>query len=271
MFGRISEMQPIAEVPRALFFLLTGVCATVTAIALAARRRSLLLTYAAVCLAGLLAIAWLHVRFAACPEAAGAIALPIVLTLAGTATMTWHHIGQSFSRLAIILLFIQVPYLGQLPALTGSAHAAAVAVPAACKIADATAMLASHPGAVVLAEVSDTPEILYKTEVRTVGSLYHRGIEAFSRLRAAWRVLPSDRVPPEIDAAEITLVLGCRGQVRSPLVEDLDRPPLSDQLRTGNPPPWLRLIAENPGSGHVLYEVIRPGAGRKSDTVTEPD
>ena len=46
--------------------------------------------------------------------------------------------------------------------------------------------------AVVPADVNDTPDLLYRTQVRTVGSLYHRDIEAFARLRAAWRVPPSD-------------------------------------------------------------------------------
>jgi hypothetical protein len=185
--------------------------------------------------------------------------LPVAITLAGIATVSWHQIGQSFARMAIILLFIQVPYIGQLPDVTGSAHATPVASPPACSVADASAMLASHPGAVVLADVNDTPELLYRTQVRTVGSLYHRDIEAFARLRAAWRVPPSEMVPSEIDAAEVSLVLGCKTPERSSLVDDLARATLLDQIRTGHPPPWLIRIDENPVSGQVLYKVVRPG------------
>src|SRR6202034_4501272 len=141
---------------------------------MAVRRRSLLLTYAAVCLVVLMWLGWSHVRFSAYPEAAGAIALPIALTMVGAATATWHQIGQSFTPLATILLFIQVPYLGQLPDMTGSAKAAATIELPACRVSDAVALLARHQGEVVLADVNDTPEILYKTQVRTVGSLYHR-------------------------------------------------------------------------------------------------
>jgi len=204
-------------------------------------------------------LGWSHVRFAAYPEAAGAIMLPVALTMAGAATATWHQIGQSFTRLATILLFIQVPYLGQLPDMTASAKAAAAIELPACRGADAIALLAPHPGEVVLADVNDTPEILYKTRVRTVGSLYHRNLDGFLRLRAAWRVAPSDSVPPEIDAAEVSLVLGCENQARSALVEDLNTPTLLDQVREGHPPPWLRKIAGNAASGHVLYEVVRTG------------
>ncbi len=258
MFGHIAEMLPIAGVLPGLQFLLTGVLAAALLCVLAARRRSPSLAYAAVCLSGLLVLGWSHMRFSAYPEAAGAIALPIALTLAEHATLSWHQIGQSFTRMATILLFIQVPYLGQLPAFSGSARAASAVVLPACKIADAVAMLAGHPGAVVLADVNDTPEILYKTTVLTVGSLYHRDLAGFLRLRAAWRSAPSASVPPEIDAAEVTLVLGCETPARSSLVEDVPTATLLDQVRTGHPPPWLRRIDANPASGQVLYEVVRP-------------
>jgi hypothetical protein len=261
LFGHIEEMMPVTDVFSAMHFLLTGLWALAVVSVLAVRRRSLLLSYATVCLTGLMAIGWLHLRFSAYPEAAAAIILPVALTLASVATARWHPIGQSFTRLSIILLFIQVPYLGQLPDLVGRAHAAAVSALPACKAVDAIVMLASHPGAVVLADVNQTPELLYKTRIRTVGSLYHRDVAGFLRLRAAWRVPPTVTVPPEIDAAEISLVLACRSPARSPLVEDLKTATLSDQTRTGNPPPWLIQIDENPVSGHVLYEVAR-GAAR---------
>jgi len=264
MFGHIAEMLPVEGVFQGLHFLLTGVLAALLAIVLALHQRSLLLAYAAVCLIGLLAIGWSHSRFAAYPEAAGAIALPIAVTIVEAATVSWHQIGQSFTRMAIILLFIQVPYLGQLPDVTGRAHATPVVMLPACRVADAVGMLESHPGAVVLADVNETPELLYRTQVRTVGSLYHRDVAAFSRLRAAWRVPPSEIVPPEIDAAEISLVLGCLSPVRSPLVDDLDRMTLYDQVRIGQPPPWLERIDENPSSGQVLYRVVRGGDERGS-------
>jgi hypothetical protein len=166
-------------------------------------------------------------------------------------------------------LFILLPYLGQSTDVTGSAHAMQVQPRPACEVADAIAMLRSHPGEVVLANVNDTPELLYKTQVRTVGSLYHRNPEAFSRLRTAWRTPPSDTVPSEIDAAEISLVLACRSPERSPLVDDLDRATLFDQVRTEHPPPWLVQIDENPLSGYVLYQVVRPGDEWKSSDLSK--
>jgi hypothetical protein len=266
MFNHISEMLPVVGIFQDLHFLLTGLLALLAVTVLALRRRSVILAYAATCLVVLLLLGSAHVRFSAYPEAAGAIALPIALTLTGAATAAWHQIGQSFTRLAIIMLFIQVPYLGQLPDVTATARAAAMIEPPACKAADAIALLAPYPGAVVLADVNDTPEILYKTGLRTVRSLYHRNVDAFLRLRAAWRSAPSRTVPPEIDAAEISLVLGCGSQARSPLVSDLKTETLFDQVSTARPPPWLKQIAENKASGHVLYQVVRPdgAAGQTS-------
>jgi hypothetical protein len=266
MFGHIAEMMPIGGALVGLHHLLTGVCATLLLTVLAVGRRSALLGYGAICLAGLLVLGWSHVRFAAYPEAAGAIALPVALTLAERATLTWHQIGQSFTRLATILLFIQMPYLGQFAAVISSARATPAVVPPSCKFADAAHMLASHPGEVVLADVNDTPEILYRTKVRTVGSLYHRDLAGFLRLRAAWGAAPSETVPPEIDAAEVSLVLGCATPARSSLIEEIKRETLFDQVRTGHPPPWLRQIDANPASGQVLYEVVRSDQPRAIDT-----
>jgi hypothetical protein len=256
-FDPINEMHPIVDLMHGMHYLLTGVLATLIVIVLAARLRSWMLGYTAVCLLALLAIGVAHVRFAAYPEAAGAIAVPVALTLASVATANWHQIGQSFARLAAILLFIQVPYFPELPALMSSARAAPTVELPSCTTSGAAPLLASHPGEVVLTDVNDTPEILYRTSAVTVGSLYHRNQEGFMRMRAAWRTAPSDTVPPEIDAAEVTLVLGCKGLYRSAMVDDILTPTLYDQMRTGVPPRWLRPIAENSRTGHVLYQVVR--------------
>ena len=261
-FDPISEMHPIPDLVHALHFILTGVLALLVAGVPAARHRSLLLGYVTLCLAALLLEGAAHVRFSAYPEAAGAIALPVALASVVAATAGWHPVWQSFTRLAIITLFLQVPYLGQLAAFSAAAQAAPDGADAAstggtCSVAGAAAMLDAHPGAVVLTDVNDTPELLYRTRIRTVGSLYHRNTKAFLRMRAAWRAAPSAAVPPEIDAAAVSLVLGCLTGARTPMVSDLARVTLFDQVRTGTPPSWLRRVDENPASGYVLYEVAR--------------
>lgn len=254
-FGHIAEMKPVAGAADMAQYLLTGVLAAAIASCLAWRYRSICLAYAAVCAAAMIAAGFMHVRFAAYPEAAGALGLPVLLTMIGAAARDWPPILQSVSRLAAIVLFVQVPYLGRLPIFAHPALAGTTAPAAECHVAEAVDLLRDHSGLVVLSDVNDTPEILYKTPVSTVGSLYHRNVPAFLRLRAAWRTAPSDTVPAEIAAAEVALVIGCRNGPRSSVVEDIHGPTLFDQVRGGHPPAWLHQIAENPGSGYVLYRV----------------
>ena len=258
-FDHISEMRPVSGFAATLRFLLTGALAVLVLGAVAIRLRSLLIGYAALCVVALVLVGHMHVRFAAYPAAAGAIALPIALTLAGRVTAAWPPILQTFTRVAAFVLFIQAPFMGHLSFAPGAAQAAGKArmdVPP-CRPFDAAGLLAGHDGAVVLTDVSDSPEILYHTKVLTVGSLYHRNQDGFGRLRAAWRTVASDTVPPEIAAADISLVLACKTPMRSMLVADLDSLTLFDQVRQGQPPVWLKRIADNTASGHTLYEVVR--------------
>jgi hypothetical protein len=118
-------------------------------------------------------------------------------------------------------------------------------------------MLAPYAGDVVLADVNDTPELLYRTGILTVGSLYHRNVAGFLRLRAAWRSGPSDTVPPAITASHAAFVLFCAKPHRSPLVGDLPADTLLDRLNRGAVPPWLSMVADDAYSGNILYRVVR--------------
>jgi hypothetical protein len=111
---------------------------------------------------------------------------------------------------------------------------------------------------VVLANPNDTPELLYRTHVLTVGSLYHRNIAAFMRLRTAWRSLPSDTVPDAVRATAAALVLFCPSSARSMLVADLPSVTLLDRMNQGHIPFWLHRLEADPHSGYVLYEVLPP-------------
>ena len=62
-------------------------------------------------------------------------------------------------------------------------------------------------------------------------------------------------------ASSKTWLQGAHEDLRVPMREvaltNGERVTLYDQARAGKPPPWLRKIAENPESGHVLYTVAR--------------
>jgi hypothetical protein len=254
--GWISEMQPVTTPGGWLQYLATGVVATLFAGWHAVRRRDPVLAFAALCGLGLVLAGQRHVRFAAYAEAAAAITLPIAVTAVGARVAAWPGIMQPLARLPVILLFLLAPYAGSLPALAGGARAAERDDLPRCAVSGLAAMLAPYDDLVVLANVNDSPELLYRTGLRTVGSLYHRNPAAFLRLRAAWRSRPLDRVPPELAATQASLILFCGTGQRSPLVRDLPDDTLFDRLNRAEPPPWLHRVAADPDSGHILYRIV---------------
>ena len=251
-FGFINEMQPVATGARAVSYLLTPALAALFLVWLAVRHRSVLCLYAAAGSVVSIALAQRHVRFAPYPEAVAVLLLPVALT------MVERHIrrdgAQMAARLSIVVAVLIVPIFG---ALVLRAERAGPAT-ASCRIVD---RLDAFGDAVTVADVNASPELLYRTQLRTVGSLYHRNPTGFLRLRAAWRSRPDPAhpaaVPPEIDAAEATLVIFCPNPGRSPLVADLPADTLLDRLDRGEVPPWLREAARIPASGNIVFRVVR--------------
>ncbi len=249
-FANIMEMAPVAGPLQATDLLTGGLLATATLCTYAwlGRRSARLwpLLYTAACVLAGIAVAVRHVRFAAYPELAGAIALPVLLTAISAAD--WTPARQSLARLALILGLVGAPALRT--ALTPvSGHLASGAH--ACDVAAAAPLLAAYPGRIVLSAPDDTPELLFLTRVSTVGSLFHRDVAGFLRLRAAWREIPAAAAGPAFLATGATLVLGCPGQPRSVLVADLPPTTLLDRLDAGQPPVWLRAVGSI--GGNVLY------------------
>ena len=107
----------------------------------------------------------------------------------------------------------------------------------------------------MLANVNDTPDLLYRTPVRTVGSLYHRNPEGYMRLRAAWLEEPGDRPGPAILATGATLVLACPGELRASVIEGAVPTTLLDHLAANDPPPWLHRLGDAGPNGFILYAV----------------
>jgi hypothetical protein len=114
--------------------------------------------------------------------------------------------------------------------------------------------------------VDDTPELLYRTKVGTVGSLYwsrmepgetayRRSTRNFMTLRAAWRSLPETDGAAALRQAGAELVLHCPRARRSIMVADLPVGTLLDRLDAGTPPPFLVEVGRTEGAGYVLYEV----------------
>lgn len=257
MFDNIVEMEPLTTPGGLARYLLTGALATAALAWLAIRRRSLPLGYFAVCTCGLLVLGQQHVRFSAYPEAVAAVMLPVAIGMAGRHVAVLGEAFPAIARVAVIAAFVLLPYANGVPVAVGEAHAAEAAGGPSCSVGSLSGMLKPFAGQVLLANVNDSPELLYRTQVLTVGSLYHRGMAGFLRLRAAWRSLPSDTVPPAVSATRASLVLVCPSPRRSLLVSDLPDDTLLDRLNRGAVPPWLKLVATDPASGNILYRIIR--------------
>ncbi|MBV8520770.1 MAG: hypothetical protein JOY71_01330, partial [Acetobacteraceae bacterium] len=247
-FTGITEVMPAVTVDQVLFYLWTGVLGAGIAAALAWWRRSLLWGYVALCGVAAVALGALHLRFSTYSEVLGAAMLPAALAI--PSTLGLPEMKQAAARLSLCLLFF-APQAGNWFRATDAAAKGAFD----CSVRDLGPLLSAYSGQVVLADVNDTPELLYRTGVLTVGSLYHRNSGAFMRLRAAWRSGPSGTVPDAVRATGASLLLFCPSKRRSSLVFDLPADTLLDRLNRGEPPRWLTKIGEHASSGHVLYRI----------------
>ena len=249
----ISEMQP-ARGLEAVQFLSTGLLAAGLAGLLAWRTRALAWWWAALCALAIVALGAQHVRFAAYSAALGAMAVPVALTWCSQALGQRRAAALVVARPALLLVFLAGPGVGAVASLVPEAGAASAT---ACLRAPSVGLLAPAAGEVVLASPNETPDLLYRTGVLTVGSLYHRGIAAYMRARAAWRSGPADTEPPAVRATEARWVLLCRGAARSRLIADLPPETLQDRLKRGEIPPWLQ-PAGTDSAGWTLWRVLEP-------------
>jgi hypothetical protein len=124
---------------------------------------------------------------------------------------------------------------------------------AKCHVSEIRPALLQVNDAPVLTEISDTPEILWRTRVRTIGSLYHRGIKAFMLARSAWRSGPSQTVPDAVLATQARYILACDMNGRPSFVGDLPETTLQDRLKRHDVPPWLHEVAQ--AGGYHLYSI----------------
>jgi hypothetical protein len=266
LFRDIGEMAPVSSVSQWMNYLLTGSLTVATLAVLACRLRSLPLAYTALCGVILIMFGQMHIRFAAYPEALGAVMLPVIVSLLGRSSVSWPEWKQPLPRMVTIVMFVLVPFAAGMSQPSKPARAQAMAQATHCPGIGLTPVLAPYEGQVVLADVGRSPELLYRTGVLTVGSLYHRNPAGFMRLRDAWRSTEDGPlVPLSFASARIAYVLFCPRGGRSLLVHDLPETTLLDRLRRNEVPGWLEQVSRDAASGHVLYRVrsddrLPPGA-----------
>jgi hypothetical protein len=260
MFAVVSEMQPIATLGGALTFLTPGVLGLAVLLFLTWRASGparWLALYAAVCLAGVIVLGFLHFRFSTYSAVAGVVLFPVGLTAAGLAPAPQRLLLGFLVVPPLAAGTLRVLLLGFLlvPPLAVASTPSAASGSTSCDAAAATRLLAPAAGAVVLTDLNLVPELLYRSRILTVGSLYHRNPLAYRRLKAAWRAEPGDAVPVPVQATGARFVLVCKGALRTVLVQDLPKTTLWDVLVAGTPPAWLTPVTEDVQSGFVLYQV----------------
>jgi hypothetical protein len=266
MMADVKEMRPITSLGDALVFLTPGFLGLAVLLFLARRVSGAarwLALYAAVCLVAMLMLGFLHLRFSTYSAVAGVVLFPVGMTFAAVRPPAALKLLLGFLlvpplaagtlRLSLLLGFLSMPAL-LATRLLATPSTIASGGPS-CDGVAAARLLAPAAGAVVLTDPTLTPELLYRTQILTAASLYHRNAAAYMRLRAAWRAEPEGAVPEAVQATRARFVLACKGAPRLALVEGLPKTTLLDLLSAGTPPAWLTAVAEDARSGFVLYRV----------------
>ena len=239
----ISEMQPIVHLGPAVSLLLPGLAAAVLLAWFGVRRRSLVLLYAAACGALLVLGGEQHIRFAAYPAVFAAVLAPLALTA----------LGPTLWRTAALAATLLLPLSNSFIPAAGANEPAGKR----CGFQGVHDLLAPYAGQVVLSDAGDTPELLWRSDVLTVGSLFHRNPTGFMRLLDAWRSEPGQTVPPAVLAARAQLILFCPTAPVFRVFAMAPRPTLAARLHAGVVPPWLHQVGTTAG-GFVLYDVATP-------------
>jgi hypothetical protein len=247
-FGLIAEMAPADSLPVFLGSVLPGLLGALVVMGMAFRERRILWGYAVLCSLFIVALGIADLRFDTYGAVLAAAALPVALKQLRPRIPPASLIRWSLP-IAVLAVFLGAP-LGGLWADQDSDEDDGTV----CSVQAEIPLLAPFAGQAVLADVDDTPELLYRTRILTVGSLYHSDIAAFLRLRAAWRSTASAVEPAAVRATGAVAILACPGEARPALVQDLPPTTLLDQLDQNRPPPWLSLVGRGT-DGSTLYRL----------------
>ena len=248
-FDGILEMEPVASLATAVVYLGSGAMAVLFIGWAAYHKRSTVILYAAACALVLVVLGARHVRFASYPATLAAALLPVAIATVMRSSLS--NQGVALARIGIIGVVLAVPPIAGY-ALAAMDPASVPSDPsglttASCSLDEAAGLVEPLGAAVVLAPVNEGPFLLWRSQIRTVGTLYHRGIDGFMRLHTAWFDPADPRGAVKATGADYVLFCpqpGLAGPAGS----------LLTQLNKHQPPPWL--IYAGAGGGYVLYRVM---------------
>jgi hypothetical protein len=252
-FGAITEMQPLRLSLFSAGLLLPGILAVVAAFCLAWRTRNPLWAYASMCGCASVVLAQSHLRFVGYTEAGAALMLPVILEFVTLSPIPARW--KAPSRMSALAAFLIAPTLLML----FSRDRPNGDLMAKCRVSDIQSALLQADDGLVLTEFADAPEILWRSHVRTIGSLFHRSIRSFMLARDAWRSGPSQTVPDAMLATQAKYILACDMHGRPMFVSGLSETTLQDRLNRHEAPPWLHEVAH--AGGYHLYFIEKDFPG----------
>lgn len=241
-FGNMSETQPVRGFGEAALLLGPGALALLYALHRAwwaeqGRMEAGVWLILGLGIALSLALTARFVIFEQYPAGAAAALLPVALgdisaRLAGRAR------AAAAGRIGAIALVLLLPY--------GPAMAEAAVRPAPkpprCLLRHVAPMMRVAAGQVVLTPMQDVPELLYRTRIIGVGSLYQHGIDGYLRAWNAWRAPAGSAPSAALLATGARFVLFCPGGRHDPLARGGTADSLWRSLGAGRVPPWLEPI-----------------------------
>jgi len=255
-FGNMSETQPVHGFGQAAMLLGPGGLALAYALLNVARNRHSPAACGVWLIGALgtglaLGLTARFVIFAPYPAAAAALLLPVALA---DASARWSRQPRraACARVSMIAVTLFAPYT---PAFASIPPAAPVK---ACHLRHIGPLLRPAAGAVVLAPVEDVPELLYRSRIIGVGSLYQHGVAFYLLAYHAWRADAAGRLPAAVRATDARFVLFCNDAPDPPPLKGAPRSALWTMLAHHHIPKWLKPAGTNRATGFTLYRVRTP-------------
>ena len=262
-FNQMLETQPAHGMEQVAVLLgpgLFGLGVTLAGVWLM-RRRRLACGIWVIATAGALLAAGLTARFIifmVFPAAIAAGLLPVAL-----AAVSRHFADRpqraSLARIGLVAALLVVPYAVAIGAAAadGKLHSPAKPKAASCALRHIAPLLRPAAGQVVLSGYDAVPELLYRTRIIAVGSLYQHGVAAYLRARAAWRAPATGPGPSAaLLATGARFVLFCPDKSGDAIAATAPADALWPRLRAGHPPAWLQPAGAQTATGWRLYRVV---------------
>ncbi|MDE8349441.1 MAG: hypothetical protein POG74_08165 [Acidocella sp.] len=260
-FGVMMELQPLHGLHDFMPFIFPGLLALLYSLfrtwrAQTAQARLIWLYVSAVLLLTLI-LAAKFILFVGFPAEITAALVGVMLS-----DVSWRlRDAPTQAMLARITCITTILVIPLLPIFPAAGHTSSLPA-ASCEMRHIDTLLAPIGTAITLAPPDATPELLFRTQVTTVGSLYQHGVPGFLRLSDAWRTVPGAAVPgatvpAAVIASRASYVLFCGSPIRNLIVDDLPATTLWDALNDNQPPSWLRLQSQDSSTGWRLYKIIQ--------------